>query len=424
MNTAIRNFIRLLVLLALLLTSAVAFAQDETSTDSSTVPFVGIRYTDTDEGILVTGVITNTPAAAANLEVGDVITAIDGAEVEAASIQDILWAYDVDDTVTLSIERDGESLHQDVALMARPDDLFSSPDYQITSDLAADGQWLFVGGMITTTFDDVGYVTCGTLIWQYLDQADISAQAAVAANDDDDDESESAVMRYEEHYLIVQFTIMGRHKPPPRRPRLDVSHTYETESIRLGYGDGFIEVQEIDQEHELYAAGLRQFDLISSVNGASIDEAEGLFSGDAIALEVERGNDLMTFAAPASTAPLLMFGQELSSEQNRAEWLGLHEKQVTLGVRYLQLESNHPYFGDSGISDGAYVAEVIEGLPAADAGIQIGDVIAAVDGLAATSEIDLRNRIYAHRPGDEVTLDVLRNGELIQIDVVLRVASS
>jgi len=418
MNTAIRNFTRLFVLLALLLTSAVAFAQDETSTDSSTVPFVGIRYVDTDEGILVTGVITNTPAAAANLEVGDVVTAIDGAEVEAASIQDILWSYDVDDTVTLSIERDGESLHQDVTLMARPDDLFSSPDYQITSDLALDGQWLFVGGMITTTFDDAGYVTCGTLIWRYLDHADISAQAAVASNDDDDDESEAAVMRYEEHYLIVQFITTGR------RLRLDVSHTYETDSIRLGYGDGFIEVQELDQEHELYAAGLRQFDLITSVNGVSIDEAEDLFSSDAIALGVERGNDLMTLSAPASTAPLLMFGQELSSEQNRAEWLGLHEKQVTLGVRYLQLESNHPYFGDSGISDGAYVAEVIDGLPAAEAGIQTGDVIAAVDGLAATSEIDLRNRIYAHRPGDEVTLDVLRNGELIQVDVVLRVASS
>ena len=425
MNTAIRNFTRLFVLLALLLISAVAFAQDETSTDSSTVPFVGIRYVDTDEGILVTGVITNTPAAAANLEVGDVVTAIDGAEVEAASIQDILWSYDVDDTVTLSIERDGESLHQDVTLMARPDDLFSSPDYQITSDLALDGQWLFVGGMITTTFDDAGYVTCGTLIWRYLDYADISAQAAVASNDDDDDESEAAVTRYEEHYLIVQFITTGRRKPPRwRRPRLDVSHTYETDSIRLGYGDGFIEVQELDQEHELYAAGLRQFDLITSVNGASIDEAEDLFSSDAIALGVERGNDLMTLSAPASTAPLLMFGQELSSEQNRAEWLGLHEKQVTLGVRYLQLESNHPYFGDSGISDGAYVAEVIDGLPAAEAGIQTGDVIVAVDGLTATSEIDLRNRIYAHRPGDEVTLDVLRNGELIQIDVVLRVASS
>lgn len=425
MNTAIRNFTRLFVLLALLLTSAVAFAQDETSTDSSTVPFVGIRYTDTGGGILVTGVITNTPAAAANLEVGDVITAIDGAEVEAASIQDILWAYDVDDTVTLSIERAGESFYQDVALMARPDDLFSSSDYQITSDLAVDGQWLFVGGVITTTFDDVGYVTCGTLIWRYIDHADISAQAATDPNDgDDDDESESAVMRYDEHYLIVQFTIMGRHEPPPRRPRFDVSHTYETDSVRLGYGDGFIEVQELDQEHELYAAGLRQFDLITSVNGASIDEAEGLFSGDVIALEVERGDGLMAFAAPASTAPLLMFGHEISSEQNRAEWLGLHEKQVTLGVRYLQLESNHPYFGASGVSDGAYVAEVIEGLPAAEAGIQIGDVIAAVDGLAVTSEIDLRNRIYAHRPGDEVMLDVLRDGELIQIDVALRVASS
>ena len=417
MKNLILNSIRLLVLLALLLTSAVAFAQDETSTDLSTVPFIGIRFADADEGILVTGVITNTPAAAANLKVGDVITAIDGAEVDATSIADRVWDYDVNDTVTLSIERDGESLNPEVTLMARPDDLFSSPDYRIMSDLAPDGQWLFVGGIVRTTFDNTGFVSCGTLIWRYLDAEAVSAASNPGDEDEDD---EPAVMR-RDLYLVVRFTAVGRYQLPPR---LDINHTYETSSIRLGYGDGFIVVQELSQEHELYAAGLRKYDLITNVNGASIEAATGLFSSDAIALGVQRGNDLMTFAVPASAAPLLMFGQELPAEQNRAEWLDLPEKQVTLGLRYLQLESNHPYFGDTGITDGAYVAEVIDGLPAASAGIQVGDVVVAVDGLAATPEIDLRNRIYAHRPGDEVTLDVLRNGELIQIDVVLRVASS
>ena len=44
-------------------------------------------------------------------------------------------------------------------------------------------------------------------------------------------------------------------------------------------------------------------------------------------------------------------------------------------------------------------------------------------GEAVTIEIDLRNRIYFHEPGEQVTLDILRNGEMLQIDVVLRVAS-
>ena len=75
------------------------------------------------------------------------------------------------------------------------------------------------------------------------------------------------------------------------------------------------------------------------------------------------------------------------------------------------------------MNNGAYVAEVIEGLPAAKAGIQVGDVIVAVADEEVTMELDLRNRIYFHKPGDEVTLDVLRNGEMMKVDVVLRVAS-
>ena len=423
MKTAILHSIRLVVLLALLLTSAVVFAQDEPGTDLSAVPFMGIRFAEADEGVLVTGVITNTPAAAASIETGDVITAIDDTEIDAASIQDVVWGYQVDDTVTLSIARGGEALSQDVTLTARPDDLFDNPKYQITTADDLGGQWLFVGGIINSTYDETGFVTCGTLVWRYAGDTDKLDEYYLAdgrySNDGEELETRS------EYYLVVQFYVEGRRKPPRRRhPRTDISSAYQTESIRLGYGDGFIEVQQINQDHDLYAAGLRQFDLITTANGAPVAEAADLFSGDVIALGVERGDESLILEAPTSAAPLLMFGQAVPVDQNRAEWLDLPEKQVSLGVRYLQLEPNHPFFGDSGVTEGAYVAEVIEGLPAAGAGIQAGDVIVAVDGLAATNEIDLRNRIYAHRPGDDVTLDVLRNGELIQIDVVLRVASS
>ena len=120
MKNAILHSVRLVVLLALLLTSAVVFAQDEPGADLSAVPFMGIRFAEADEGVLVTGVITNTPAAAASIETGDVITAIDDTEIDAASIQDVVWGYQVDDTVTLSIARGGEALSQDVTLTARP----------------------------------------------------------------------------------------------------------------------------------------------------------------------------------------------------------------------------------------------------------------------------------------------------------------
>ena len=39
-----------------------------------------------------------------------------------------------------------------------------------------------------------------------------------------------------------------------------------------------------------------------------------------------------------------MFGIDAPQAQDRSVWLGLHEKQVTLGVRFIQLEADSPYF--------------------------------------------------------------------------------
>ena len=234
------------------------------------------------------------------------------------------------------------------------------------------------------------------------------------------------VMRGDRELVIKTVVVDHRRRPPRHRhpqPRLEFNNTYVSNSIGLGYGDGFIQVQAIDPKHELYTAGIRRFDFIVAANGAPLEEAQDYFSGDEITLTVARESGTLEFDVPATVAPLLLYGLDAPIEQDRSQWLGLHEKQVTLGVRYLQLEPDNAYFEGSGVSHGAYVAEVIEGLPAAKAGIQVGDVIVAVADEDVTMELDLRNRIYFHQPGDEVTLDILRDGEMIQIDVVLRVAS-
>ena len=52
MKRMISISIRLLILSALLLTSAVTLAQDDADIESSVVPFIGIRYWGVDEGLL------------------------------------------------------------------------------------------------------------------------------------------------------------------------------------------------------------------------------------------------------------------------------------------------------------------------------------------------------------------------------------
>jgi S1-C subfamily serine protease len=427
----IRNAIRLLVVMALLLTSAVAFAQDETDTTNTAVPLVGIRFMEADNGVLVTGIITNTPAQMIGLQAGDIITSVNNDPIDSLNVQETVWNYSANDTVTLTVERNGRELKQNITLMARPDDLFDNPLYVLPMEPSSiglvvsefNGDLIVLGTVDGSQAQDAGFEANDIITRVDGDNVNSVGSAAIAMSDlNDGDTAEFNVTRGEEN-LVIRIVIDRRRRRPRPRPR-DITSTYATEAVTLGYGDGFIEVEALTSTHDLYIAGLREGDAIVAINGDSIDNLNNLFASNTIDLTVERDAGVMYFNVPTSVAPLLMFGVDAPQTQDAGEWLGLHEKQVTLGVRYLQLEADSPYFTSDSVSNGAYIAEVIDGLPAAQAGIMVGDIITSIDGEPVTLEIDLRNRIYAHQAGDTVTLEVLRYGEIIQLDVTLRVATS
>ena len=72
---------------------------------------------------------------------------------------------------------------------------------------------------------------------------------------------------------------------------------------------------------------------------------------------------------------------------------------------------------DLGIDTGALVTEIEPGSPAEEAGIQVGDVITAVNGEAVMTSIELRNEIGLVRLGETVSLALVRDGEEMTIDV-------
>ncbi len=69
---------------------------------------------------------------------------------------------------------------------------------------------------------------------------------------------------------------------------------------------------------------------------------------------------------------------------------------------------------------GAEVATVMGGGAAAEAGLQPGDVIVGIDGHAVTSGPALTGFVRRYTAGNEVTLDVVRGGEDIQVTAVLK----
>lgn len=73
----------------------------------------------------------------------------------------------------------------------------------------------------------------------------------------------------------------------------------------------------------------------------------------------------------------------------------------------------------TGSQSGALIAEVTQGSAAAQGGLEVGDIVTAVDALTVFSIDELAARVRSYLPGDEVVLDVIRDGGTITLRVTL-----
>jgi membrane-associated protease RseP (regulator of RpoE activity) len=73
----------------------------------------------------------------------------------------------------------------------------------------------------------------------------------------------------------------------------------------------------------------------------------------------------------------------------------------------------------TGDVQGAEIVAVAEGSPAAEAGLQEGDIVTDVDGTAITNASDLREQVRSRESGDQVTITYTRDGNSAQAQVTL-----
>ncbi len=71
-------------------------------------------------------------------------------------------------------------------------------------------------------------------------------------------------------------------------------------------------------------------------------------------------------------------------------------------------------------SDGAFVVDVTAGSAAADGGLQVGDVITAIDGAPVSSSDQVIAAVRAHQAGDQITVTYERNGQTQNATIQLR----
>jgi putative serine protease PepD len=92
-------------------------------------------------------------------------------------------------------------------------------------------------------------------------------------------------------------------------------------------------------------------------------------------------------------------------------------------------KATHAYLGVSlsdvsGDQQGALVAGVQRGTPAASAGLQEGDIVTQVDGKSVQDSESLSAAIRGHQPGDKISLTFIRGGSKHTVTVTLSANSN
>lgn len=117
--------------------------------------------------------------------------------------------------------------------------------------------------------------------------------------------------------------------------------------------------------------------------------------GDASSQSTDEG---FNFAIESNAAKAVV-DEIISTGHYSRPYLGIQAQATDQGVEVMQVEA-----------DG----------PAASSGLQVGDIITGVDGDTTTDPTEaLDTVLFQKKPGDSVTLDVIRNGQQTTVDITL-----
>lgn len=72
-----------------------------------------------------------------------------------------------------------------------------------------------------------------------------------------------------------------------------------------------------------------------------------------------------------------------------------------------------------GVPEGIAITEVVEGGPAALAGMRRGDILTALNGQGIDEENPFINQLLRFRPGEAVRVEIYRSGERVQLEITL-----
>jgi len=143
--------------------------------------------------------------------------------------------------------------------------------------------------------------------------------------------------------------------------------------------------------------------------GALVDAYGNLIGINTVIFSQSGGSVGIGFAIPTSLAKgvmeqIIQYGRPLRG------WLGIEAQTLTPEL----LEA----FGLKKGTEGLVITTLYRNGPAHKAGVEPGDVLVAIDNKKATDAREVLLTISAHKPGDHIKLDLLRDGKPLTVDAV------
>jgi serine protease Do len=90
-----------------------------------------------------------------------------------------------------------------------------------------------------------------------------------------------------------------------------------------------------------------------------------------------------------------------------------------MGIRFQQVTPNIASAYNLPVQWGVYVTEVSQGGPASAAGLQQGDIIFKIGDVPLDETHSYINTLFNSKPGDQVTLGVMRNNQEVSLNITL-----
>lgn len=183
---------------------------------------------------------------------------------------------------------------------------------------------------------------------------------------------------------------------------------------------GVISNTEVDlqpQEDRIYRGMMQTDAAISSGNsGGPLVSAEGKVLGINATIystsqsSMGAGSIGIGFAIPINRARSIIEQLRKNGGISRDFWTGIRFQQIDSRIaRYLRLDN----------TDGVVIVEVAPSSPATRAGLEVGDVIVAINGETVKTEDRAVLLIYDSRVGDTLKLRIVRNGTAMEKTLTL-----